>query len=126
MDLYRYFHPHHNPRLRNTPLRLQELAELQQAVSELRKAIKRAEIRSEDSVDAVINSSYFSQILEATDYILDALTKLTDKHPGDELPQLKKMIEERKDAPGWENWTRLLSQRITALEKSRTPEVVNS
>lgn len=126
MDLYRYFHPHHNPRLRNKPLRLQEIAELQQSVSELRKAIKRAEIRSESAGDETINSSYFSQILEATDYILDVLTKLTDKHPGDEIEQLKQMIEERKDAPGWENWTRLLNQRITALEKSRNAEVANS
>ena len=35
MDLYRYFHPHYNPRLRKVPLRLQELAELEQKQSEL-------------------------------------------------------------------------------------------
>jgi hypothetical protein len=46
MDIYRYFHPHHNPRLRTTPIRLQELNELEEAARELRRAIERAGLRS--------------------------------------------------------------------------------
>lgn len=126
MDLYRYFHPHHNPRLRNVPLRLQELAELQQAASEFRKALKRAEIRTDDSSCELIDAEHFSKMIEAVDYILDMVSKLTDKHPGDDLNQMKKMIEERKDAPGWENWTRLLGQRIISLENSSAKKAINS
>ena len=68
MDLYRYFHPHYNPRLRNVGVRLQELGELEQAAMELHKAIERAEIRSEISPIGNIKKEHFAEIVCALDF----------------------------------------------------------
>lgn len=46
MDLFRYFHPHHNPRLRSKALRAQELGELELAALELQRALERARVRT--------------------------------------------------------------------------------
>ncbi len=115
MELYRYFHPHHNPRLRSTQLRLQELSELEQAATELRNALKRAEVRAENAPVGGITGEHFSQIQVALDYVVESLNTLCQAHPGDEDRTLISMLEERKNAPGWENWSRLLSQRLEIL-----------
>ncbi len=112
MELYRYFHPHHNPRLRQVSLRLQELGELEQAAVELRSAVRRAEIRSELAPVGRIQKDHFSEILVALDYIVESLSTLGKAHPGDDLSTLNSLLLERKDAPGWENWARLLRQRL--------------
>ncbi len=158
MDLYRYFHPHHNPRLLRTPLRLQELGELEQAASELKKAIRRAAIRSENasknstqdlftdpsdeelllptpherSVEQRIRETEspriqlerLTEILEALEFVVDSLSGLSDQHPGDESATMRALLSERVDAPGWENWTRLLEQRLELLtqHEEQTPE----
>lgn len=115
MDLYRYFHPHYNPRLRNVPLRLQELGELEQAATELRKAIQRAEIRTEIASVGGMRKEHFSEIISALDYVVDSLSTLNSAHPGDDIEAMKELLRERRNAPGWENWSRLLKQRLQIL-----------
>jgi len=117
MDLYRYFHPHHNPRLRNVPVRLQELAELEQSASELRKALKRAEIRTENSPIGGIRKEHFSEILVALDYIVESLETLREAHPGDSQRTMLQILKERENSPGWENWARLLHQRLDLVKQ---------
>lgn len=112
MDLYRYFHPHHNPRLRDRTLRQQELGELEQAAIELRNAIRRAMIRMENRTVAGIRSEHFGEILTALDYVVESLETLNQAHPGDDLGAMIELLKERQDAPGWENWSRLLHQRL--------------
>lgn len=118
MDLYRYFHPHHNPTLRATALRLQEIAELNQAAVELRKALRRAQIRTANSPIGEIKEEHFQDMLTAIDYIVEALSTLSEAHPGDDLGTMKHLLKERSDAPGWENWARLLQQRLRVVENS--------
>ncbi len=65
MDLYRYFHPHYSPRLKNTPIRLLELAELELAAIELKKAIERAAIRVANHPIGGIQADHFTQLLVA-------------------------------------------------------------
>ena len=113
MDLYRYFHPHHNPRLAHKPLRLIEIAELQQAASELKKAIERSQTRTVNAPIGPIREHHFENLVTAIEYIIDSLSVLSDAHPGDSLNTLKNMLEERQSAPGWENWTRLLRHRLS-------------
>ena len=115
MDLYRYFHPHHNPRLRKTPLRLQEIGELSQAADELKRAIERAKLRTEAASVGAIRSQHFDDVLIAMEYVVESLEILTQAHPGDEHSEMLEMLRERQNAPGWENWSRLLRQRINIV-----------
>ena len=116
MDLYRYFHPHHNPRLRVTPMRLQELAELEQAAIELGKAIKRAHIRTGRAPIGDLCEEQFNHVLEAAQALVQGLSDLTTAHPGDDLTTMKQLLRERRDAPGWETWSRLLRQRLELMQ----------
>ncbi|MCB0322254.1 MAG: hypothetical protein KDD69_01740 [Bdellovibrionales bacterium] len=138
MDLYRYFHPHHNPRLRTVALRHQELGELEQAARELKNAIKRAEIRSANAGDqqaqsGIPQAEQFSDVLAALEFVVTTLGSLTSAHPGDSRDTMQALLKERYDAPGWENWTRLLQQRLelvrqhdepTELDRLRCPPTV--
>ncbi|MCB0359167.1 MAG: hypothetical protein KDD44_06015 [Bdellovibrionales bacterium] len=117
MDLYRYFHPHHNPRLNRTPIRLVELNELRQAVLELKKSVERAKIRTGNCPVGPIRDDHFSDMLVAVDYLVETLSTLCHAHPGDDSKTLESMIGERADAPGWENWTRLLEQRLELMRQ---------
>lgn len=112
MDIFRYFHPHHNPRLRSVPLRLQEVAELEQAALELKKALQRAQIRTESSPVEPIHGEHFNEIISAMHYVLDSLHTLHEAHPGDDFETVARLLEERKNTPGWENWVRLLQERM--------------
>lgn len=112
MDIHRYFHPHHNPRLIHTPLRLQELSELEQAAIELKKAIVRSQIRTAQAPVGPIREEHFSDIIVALDYAIESLDTLTKAHPGDDPDLLAQMIEERRNSPGWETWSQLLRERL--------------
>ncbi|HQH28178.1 MAG TPA: hypothetical protein PLP17_12330, partial [Oligoflexia bacterium] len=116
MDLYRYFHPHYNPRLRKVPLRLQELAELEQAATELRNALQRAAVRTRNAPIASLSDASFSEVLAALDFIVESLAELTQQHPGDDAESMKQLLLERQDAPGWENWAKLLQQRLALFK----------
>lgn len=121
MDLYRYFHPHHNPRLRNVPLRVLELNELEQAATELRNAVHRAAVRTSNSPVGAIRDEHFNELLIALDFVIESLGTLASAHPGDDDATLRQLLEERKNAPGWENWAALLRQRLELLAASEDP-----
>ncbi len=118
MDLYRYFHPHHNPRLRSKPLRQIELAELEQAASEMHKAVRRAQIRTNNAPTGPIRAEHFEEMLAALNYLLETLAVLNDAHPGDETSEMYELLSERSAAPGWESWSQLLRQRLELLNSS--------
>ncbi len=115
MDLYRYFHPQHNPRLKKVPLRLIELGELEQASIELKNALTRAQLRTEHAPVGPINSEHFDDQIVAMNFVIESLETLGKAHPGDDSQTLLAMLQERAKAPGWENWTNLLRQRLELL-----------
>ncbi|RMG41578.1 MAG: hypothetical protein D6719_08315 [Candidatus Dadabacteria bacterium] len=112
MDIYRFFHPHHNPRLHSTPLRQQELSELEQAAAELRKALNRAMRRVERAPVAPIMPEHFRDILKAMRFVEASLQTLCDAHPGDGDSELRDLINERSGFSGWETWTSLLREQL--------------
>ena len=73
MDLYRFFHPHHNPRLNNVPIRYAELSELLQATIELRKALERAQHRTSKAPCDPILPKHFVDAIKASKFVEEAL-----------------------------------------------------
>ena len=112
MDIYRFFHPHHNPRLLGTAPRQQEIGELEQAAAELLKAVQRTQQRSTRKAIAPILPQHFSDIIKALQFVVSSLATLCDAHPGDTLEELGDLISERADLPGWSNWTNLVREQI--------------
>ena len=98
-------------------MRLQELAELEQAAIELGKALKRAHIRSGKAPIASINEEVFSKVLQAAQELVENLSDLTSSHPGDDLTTMKQLLRERNEAPGWETWVKLLRQRLSLMQE---------
>lgn len=116
MDIYRFFHPHHNPRLHSTPLRQQELGELEQSASELLKALERAQKRTARKAPGAILPQHFNDLLKAMRFVLNSLETLCDAHPGDSPETLYDLIQERSELTGWETWTSLLHEQLTARQ----------
>ena len=114
MDIYRFFHPHHNPRLVCTPIRQIELVELEQAATELRKAIARAKYRIEKKPVNPIQPEHFNDVIKALDYIAKSLQTLCDAHPGDSELDLADLVEERARSSGWETWAALLHEQLNS------------
>ncbi len=112
MDIYRFFHPHHNPRLLGTAPRQQEIGELEQAASETLKAVQRIQHRSTRRPVAPILPQHFSDIIKALQFVTSSLATLNDAHPGDTLEELSDLIAERADLPGWSNWAKLVREEI--------------
>ena len=118
MDLFRYFHPHHHPRLRQVPLRLQELGELELAAIELGRAIRRAQIRSENRFTPTthptseITPERLEEIASSLDFAANKLAGLVHLHPGDSVDDMERLIGERKSISGWENWSRIVKERL--------------
>jgi hypothetical protein len=113
MDLFRYFHPHHHPRLRRVPLRLQELGELELAAKELSRALKRAEIRSENRfIGGPVSAEQIAEVVDSVDGVISQLKSLIHLHPGDSSEDMEKLIEERQSISGWENWARIVRERL--------------
>ena len=113
MDIYRFFHPHHNPRLYRTPLRQQELSELEQAASELRKTIERAAQRTSRNPVPPIMTEHFTDIIKAMSFVERSLQTLCDAHPGDPPSVLYELVRERSRYTGWETWTALLNEQLS-------------
>lgn len=113
MDIYRFFHPHHNPRLLGTAIRQQEISELEQAGAELLKAVRRAQQRSTRRCAGPILPQHFTDIVKALQFVVSSLSTLCDAHPGDTLEELSDLISERADLPGWANWTNLVREQIS-------------
>lgn len=114
MDIYRFFHPHHNPRLHSTPLRQQELGELENAASELRKALERAQKRTERGRPGRILPSHFTDILKAARFVEASLETLSDAHEGDGEGELQELLVERESFIGWEAWTSHLKEHLVS------------
>lgn len=112
MDIYRFFHPHHNPRLHSTPLRQQELSELEQAASELRKALDRAQSRTMRKPVGAILPGHFTDIIKAMRFVEYSLQTLCDAHPGDQQSVIVDLVNERSGFSGWETWTALLKEQV--------------
>ena len=62
-----------------------------------------------------INASHFESLLVAASYLVESLTTLAKAHPGDNDEEIQSLLRERQDAPGWENWARLLSERLKMI-----------
>ncbi|RMD86413.1 MAG: hypothetical protein D6808_03335 [Candidatus Dadabacteria bacterium] len=112
MDIYRYFHPHHNPRLMSTPIRQLELVELEQAASELEKSLKRAKQRLERKSVPPIMPEHFTDVIKAMNFVTRSLQTLCDAHPGDSKEDLRDLVEERSACSGWETWSALLQEQL--------------
>lgn len=129
MDIYKFFHPHHNPKLHATSLRQQELSELEQAASELRKALERARERTRRRPKTPILPDHFNDIIKAMSFVERSLQTLSDAHPGDVLEDLTELINERTQTLGWETWARLLKEQLGSdndLSKSFSAEVLDT
>lgn len=114
MEIYRFFHPHHNPRLITVPLRQQELSELEQAAAELRKALVRAQQRMEKKPVAPLMPQHFADIIKAMNFVERSLQTLCDAHPGETREQLMTLLAERDDNPGWEHWSELVKEQLSS------------
>jgi hypothetical protein len=117
MDIYRFFHPHHNPRLHNTKLRQQELGELEQAAAELRKALERAKQRTSRRPVSRILPEHFTDLLKAVRFVEMSLQTLCDAHPGDTEEEMLDLIRERSEFTGWETWASLLREQLAGIPK---------
>jgi len=106
MDIYRFFHPHHNPRLVNTALRYTELSELLQAASELRKALERSQQRTSRRAVPPILPEHFTDVIKAARFIEASMQTLSEAHPGDSADEVQEIASERSSCSGWEAWTR--------------------
>lgn len=114
MDIYRFFHPHHNPRLHSTHLRQQELCELEQASSELRKALERAQARARRAPRAPIMPEHFTDLLKAIRFVEASLQTICDAHAGDTEEELTRLVAERSEFSGWETWTSLIREQLVS------------
>ncbi len=112
MDIYRFFHPHHNPRLHKRRLRQQELSELEQVASELRKALERAQARSFRAPVGRLLGEHFIDLIKAMRFVENSLQTLCDAHPGDSVEDLKDLVAERETSHGWEKWTEIVSEQL--------------
>lgn len=117
MDIYRFFHPHHNPRLHSTPVRLQELLELEQAAAELRKALERALRRTKRKRTGPVLPSHFNDIIKAMRFVEASLQTLGDAHEGDSEVEMNQLLHERSNFSGWEAWVTLLRQQLLQQEE---------
>lgn len=115
MDLFKYFHPHHHPRLRNVALRLQEISELGQASEELKRAVQRAKLRCENAPVGGITPEHFADIILALEYIAESFATLVEAHPGDDVATILRMVEERRKIPGWETWAEIVSEKLQSV-----------
>lgn len=113
MDIYRFFHPHHNPRLYSTRLRQQELSELEQAASQLRKAVERARQRTLRQTVPPILPEHFTDLLKALRFVEASLETLCDAHPGDSEAEMRELVAERSAFRGWESWAALVEEQLS-------------
>lgn len=113
VDIYRFFHPHHNPRLHCTSLRQQEVSELEQCAAELRKALERARRRVKRNPKPPVFPEHFDDTIRAMIFVERSLQTLCDAHSGDMPEELMELINERAGSVGWDTWTSLLREQLT-------------
>ena len=116
MDIYRFFHPHHNPRLRSIKLRLQELTEISLAVKEIDRVLKRTKRRllhNETSLNLIEDT------INAINLAYELLETNIRNYPEDTPEDLEQMLKERLQAPGWEAWCKLVESRLAYITSER-------
>lgn len=113
MDLYKFFHPHHNPRLNNVAIRYTELSELLQATTELRKALERAQHRTSKAPCEPILPEHFVGAIKASKFLEAALQAISEAHPGDSAEVLREVVRERSNTSGWDAWTRSVEETLS-------------
>ncbi|HMO18969.1 MAG TPA: hypothetical protein PKA63_12970 [Oligoflexia bacterium] len=125
MDLYRFFHPHHNARLRKKPLRVQEVCELQLAARELLRALEAAALRiksiNRNTAEEYLkkdSSILIDSSLNALELTVELLQHLIESLPEDSEKDMLELLKERENAPGWDAWRALLNERLTIFERS--------
>ena len=116
MDIYRFFHPHHSPRLLKKALRQVELMELQQSAAELRKAVERARQRAALNSTGKIPPEHFSETMKALRFAEESLKTLAESLPNEKPVDLLELIEERRALKGWEDWSRLLVEQLNKTD----------
>jgi hypothetical protein len=126
VHIYRFFHPHHNPRLLRIKLRQQELGELEQAAAELRKAIERAVTRLTRKPVPPLSAEHFAEVVNAIRFVEGSLQKLCQSHPGDESEDTKALIAERASFVGWDTWSRLAAEQLQHLADEEKPRKTGS
>jgi len=94
-----------------------EVGELEQASIELKNALQSACIRAENNPRGGATPENISQLLIAVDYIIESLDAIASGQSEDSLQTLRIMLEERRNAPGWETWSTLLRERLSLLEE---------
>lgn len=90
------------------------MIELEQASAELKKAIIRARTRLERVASPPLLPSHFNDIIKAMDFANTSLQTLCDAHPGDSETDLSQLVQERASFSGWEIWSSLLDQQLSA------------
>lgn len=116
MDIYRFFHPHHNPRLRNVKLRLQELTEISLAVKEIERVLQRTKRRLSHNPESVTLAEDTINAINLAYELLETNIRL---YPEDSPEDLEIMLGERRDAPGWEAWCKLVESRLNYIKSER-------
>ena len=122
--------------MHSTAIRQQELCELLQAASELRKALDRAQTRTKRKSAPPILPQHFDDLIKATRFVESSLETLVDAHEGDVARELPQIMRERKGFPGWEGWISIVQQHLCQLsvderaerarEEAASLKVVNS
>ena len=84
------------------------MSELEQAASELRKALERARQRVTRRPVSRILPEHFLDIMKAIRFVEISLQTLCDAHPGDSETEMSELIQERSQFTGWESWTSLV------------------
>lgn len=113
MDLYRFFHPHYNPRLRNVPVRLQELNEISLAIKEISRVLHRTSRRLGHNIDALNHMESTKEAIELAHNLIESAILTYEE---DTQEDLEEMLKERRSAPGWEAWCRLVESRLNYLK----------
>ncbi len=104
MDIYRFFHPHFNPRLLNIPIRQQELNDLEQAACEFKKASQRLIQRFKRHPLKELKLRRLKKLMRLAENLESELKLLQNEHPGDTPSTLKEMVLERFNCTGWLAW----------------------
>ena len=119
VEIFKFFYPHFNPLLRSIPPRQQELSELEQVASLLRKALEKMQQRALLKSNTPLPSDLFSSAVKAARFVENAVSGLVTTHPGDTDGALYDLVQERSTLPGWKSWSSLLREQLIDREREK-------
>lgn len=108
--------------LQTTPLRQQELCELVQAASLLKKALEKAQLRASRGGVRTISPDSIQGLIKAMKFVENGIQTLFEAHGGDSQGALFDLVQERADLPGWKSWASLLKEQLLATEPPEEEE----